>query len=168
MADYKFVDHWVIRAPMESVFAHISDARTYSRWWRDYDRVTILNDVPFPYVGGRAEFIVRSPFGYRLRLDVTVIAADPPRSITTQTRGELEGVGLWELREADGATHVTFTWTVRSVHPLLNRLERVAKPLFALSHAIISRRGARGLRRLLETTADRRPRTTADHELLPH
>lgn len=150
MADYRFIDYWTIRAPIDTVYETIADPRTFPRWWRDYDRVTILKDAAFPHVGGRAEFIVRSPFGYRLRLDVTVTAADPPRSITTESRGQLEGTGLWEFREADGATHVTFTWVVRSLHPVLNRLEWIAKPLFARSHAILSGRGERGLRRLLE------------------
>ncbi len=150
MAEYKFVDHWTIRAPIDVVYGHIVDPRTYPQWWRDYDRVTVLVEAPYPYAGGRAEFLVRSPFGYRLRLDVTITAADPPRSITTETRGQLVGTGIWEFREVDGATEVTFTWIVRTNHPLINRLEWFAKPLFALSHAIVSGRGHRGLKRLLE------------------
>ena len=150
MAEYKFIDHWQIRALIEVVYQHVADPRTYAQWWRDYDRVTILKDAPFPHVGGEAEFLVRSPFGYRLLIDVTTVAAEPPRSITTETRGQLEGTGIWEFEETDGVTHVTFTWIVRTHHRLINRLEWAAKPLFALSHAIVSGRGHRGLKRLLE------------------
>ena len=101
-------------------------------------------------MGGRAEFLVRSPFGYRLRIVVETVAADPPHSITTQSTGQLQGTGIWEFHQAGDTTHVTFTWIVRSAHPLITRLEWVAKPIFALSHAIVSGRGHRGLKRLLE------------------
>lgn len=159
MAEYKFVDHWEIRAPIEQVYQTIADPRTYPRWWSDYDRITILKDTPFPYIGGRAELLVKSPFGYRLRLEVETVAADPPSFIATRSHGQLEGTGDWELREERGITYVTWTWIVRSNHRLLNRLERIAKPLFALSHVIVSGRGHRGLKRLLEkeTVGGQRP-----------
>ncbi|MBP6789826.1 MAG: SRPBCC family protein [Candidatus Promineofilum sp.] len=150
MSEYSFVDHWFIAAPIETVYRTIADPRTFPQWWRDYDQITILKDAPFPHVGGQAEFLVRSPFGYRLRIVVETVAADPPHSITTHSTGQLQGTGIWEFREEGGTTHVTFTWIVRSAHPLITRLEWVAKPLFALSHAIVSGRGHRGLKRLLE------------------
>jgi hypothetical protein len=76
MAEYSFVDHWFIAAPIEAVYRTIADPRTFPQWWRDYDHITILKDAPFPHVGGRAEFLVRSPFGYRLRIVVETVAAD--------------------------------------------------------------------------------------------
>lgn len=33
MADYVFVDEWDVRAPIESVFDALADARTYPEWW---------------------------------------------------------------------------------------------------------------------------------------
>lgn len=37
---YVFVDEWDVRAPAESVFAALADARTYPDWWRPvYERV---------------------------------------------------------------------------------------------------------------------------------
>ena len=150
MAEYTFVDHWFVVAPIETVYRTVADPRTYPQWWKDYDRITILKDAPFPHVGGQAEFLIRSPFGYRLRIVVETVAAEPPYVIDTRSTGQLQGTGLWEFRQEGDATHVTFTWTVRSDHRVLNQLERVAKPLFALSHAIVSGRGHRGLKRLLE------------------
>ena len=150
MAEYTFVDHWFVAAPVETVYRIVADPRTYPQGWKDYDRIIILKDAPFPHVGGQAEFLVRSPFGYRLRIVVETVAAEPPRLIDTRSTGQLQGAGLWEFRQEGDTTHVTFTWSVRSNHPVLNRLERVAKPLFALSHAIVSGRGHRGLKRLLE------------------
>lgn len=150
MAEYTFVDHWHIRAPIEAVYRHVSDPRTYGQWWPSYDGIRILEDAPFPHVGGRAELLVKSPFGYRLRLEVETTEATPPTYLKTVSRGQLEGEGLWAFRQEEDTTHATWTWIVRTNHPLLNRLEWIAKPLFALSHVIQSGRGHRGLKRLLE------------------
>lgn len=150
MKEYRFVDHWRIKAPIDEVYGHVANPRTYHQWWRAYDGVRILNDKPFPYVGGKVELLVRSPFGYRLRLEVETVAADPPRTIKTITHGQLEGVGLWQFTQEGETTHAVWTWIVRSNHPRLNKLEWFAKPVFALSHVIVSRRGQCGLKRLLE------------------
>lgn len=150
MKEYRFVDHWMIKASIDDVYRHVSDPRTYAEWWPSYDGLRILKDVPFPYVGGRVELLVRSPFGYHLRLEVETAEADPPRYLKTLSRGQLEGTGIWEFREENGTTYATWTWIVRSDHPVLNRLEWIAKPIFALSHILTSRKGHRGLKRLLE------------------
>lgn len=151
MKEYRFVDHWSIRAPITEVYRHVGDPRTYARWWKAYDGVRILRDVPYPHVGGQAELLVRSPFGYQLRLNVETVEARPPTYLKTISRGQLAGTGIWEFHEEGELTHATWTWIVRSDHPVLNRLEWFAKPLFALSHVIVSRRGHQGLKRLLET-----------------
>ena len=41
--EYTFIDHWYINAPIDEVFAHIADPRTYPQWWPSYDRVELIN-----------------------------------------------------------------------------------------------------------------------------
>jgi hypothetical protein len=150
MKEYRFVDHWTVRAPIDEVYRHVADPRTYARWWPSYDEVNILVDVPFPYIDGWAELLVKSPFGYRLLLEVETTGANPPYYLQTVSRGQLEGTGIWEFSQAGDTTKATWTWIVRSNHPLLNRLEWIAKPFFALSHVLASRKGHQGLKQLLE------------------
>jgi uncharacterized protein YndB with AHSA1/START domain len=150
MAQYKFVDHWTIVAPIEDVYNHIADPRTYAKWWSAFKKIEIIKDVPFPYVGGRARMRVKSPFGYSLALEVETTGARPPYELHTVSYGSLAGTGDWVFEEKDGITYATWTWIVESHHPLLNRLEWLAKPLFAQSHVIVSERGHQGLKRLLE------------------
>jgi uncharacterized protein YndB with AHSA1/START domain len=147
-----------VQAPIDEVFRHIADARTYPQWWPVYPKVEVLRDVSPELVGARARLLVKSALGYTLTLEVEIVEADPPRYLKTAATGQLEGTGLWEL-EAQGpeagtlgapTTHVTFTWIVASRHPLLNLLEPVAKPLFAWSHNDASRKGHLGLKRRLE------------------
>lgn len=150
MKEYRFVDHWRINAPIDEVYAHVAEPRTYSRWWPSYDGVRVLKDVPFPHIGGQVEMIVRSPFRYHLRLEVETAEADPPCYLKTVSRGQLAGTGIWEFAQEGETTTATWTWIVRSDHPMLNRFEWIAKPLFTLSHVLASRKGHRGLKRLLE------------------
>ncbi|MGH2542643.1 MAG: SRPBCC family protein, partial [Ardenticatenaceae bacterium] len=103
------------------------------------------------HVGRRVKLTVKSALGYRLKLDVEIVEMEPPRYLSTLSRGQLEGTGVWEFAQEGDKTVATWTWIVESHHPLLNLLEPVAKGLFRWSHNDASRKGHRGLKRLLET-----------------
>lgn len=150
MAQYKFVDHWYIKAPREEVFRYVADARTYPQWWPVYPKVEVLREVEPGQTGGQARLLVKSALGYTLQLEAETVAIDPPRMIKTIARGQLAGTGEWEFIEEGDTTHAIFTWIVESHHWLLNILEPIAKPLFAWSHDDASHKGHLGLKKLLE------------------
>ncbi len=150
MAKYRFVDHWEIRAPIEQVYRYVSDPATYSEWWSVYSDVKIVEQGAENGVGGKARLIVRSFLGYRLKIEVETIEADPPSRLRAISRGNLEGTAQWDFEQNGDSTHATFTWLIETRHPLLNLLEPIAKPLFAFSHDYASRKGRDGLKRLLE------------------
>lgn len=153
MAQYKFVDHWYIKAPREEVFRYVADARTYPQWWPVYPKVEVLREVASGQIGGKARLVVKSALGYTLQLEAETVAIDPPHSIKTIATGQLAGTGEWEFLQEGDTTHAIFTWIVESTHPLLNVLEPIAKPLFAWSHDDASRKGHLGLKKLLEKPA---------------
>lgn len=150
MAQYKFVDHWYIRAPREEVFRYVADARTYPQWWPVYPKVEILREVGPGQIGGKVRLVVKSALGYRLQLEAETVALEPPHAIRTIATGQLAGTGDWEFLQEGDTTHAIFTWIVTSNHPLLSVLEPIAKPLFAWSHDDASRKGHLGLKKLLE------------------
>jgi len=153
MAQYKFVDHWYIKAPREEVFRYIADARTYPQWWPVYPKVEILRAAEPGQVGGKGRLVVKSALGYTLQLEAETVAIEPPRYIKSITTGQLAGTGEWEFSQEGDTTHAIFTWIVESHHPLINLLEPIAKPLFAWSHNDASRKGHLGLKKLLEKPA---------------
>jgi hypothetical protein len=150
MAEYKFVDHWYIKAPIDVVYQHIADPRTYPQWWPVYSHVKVIKDVPFPHIGGRANLLVNSFLGYKLNIEVETTRADPPKYLMTVSEGNLEGSGEWIFTQEGETTHAQWTWIVHSNHRLLNLLEPVAKPLFAYSHTNASEKGHQGLKKFLE------------------
>lgn len=150
MALYQFVDHWYIKAPVDAVYNHVSDPRTYPQWWRWYDSIRVTKEEPFPHIGGKAELVIRSPFSYRLKIEVEMTEANPPYQLKTISRGDLAGTSEWQFIQESDVTHAIFTWIVETNQPLLNRLEWLLKPVFALSHNLVSGSGHRGLKKLLE------------------
>jgi uncharacterized protein YndB with AHSA1/START domain len=157
MAHYEFVDHWYIKAPIDVVYRHVSDASTYPQWWPVYPQVDILQRGDDSGVGGRARLVVKSALSYQLTLEVETVTATPPTYLKTIARGQLEGTGIWQFEETGGVTHALFTWIVDSHHPLLNLVEPIAKPLFRWSHDDASAKGHRGLKHLLEQPVAQQP-----------
>lgn len=147
---YTFIDHWYIQAPIEQVFDHVADPRTYPQWWPVYPAVEVIADTDGTPLYTR--LTVKSVFGYRLKLDVETAEADRPHLLRTVARGQLSGTGDWVFAQTEDTTHAEWTWNVVSDHPLLNVLEPFAKPLFAWSHNNASQKGHHGLKQLLERT----------------
>lgn len=153
MAQYKFIDHWYIKAPRAEVFRYVADARTYPQWWPVYPKVEVLREVEPGQIGGKGRLLVKSALGYTLQLEAETVDIEPPRYIKTVATGQLAGTGEWEFIQEGETTHAIFTWIVESHHWLLNILEPLAKPLFAWSHDDASRKGHLGLKKLLEEHA---------------
>jgi len=145
---YTFVDHWYIKAPIDRVFRHIADTRTYPHWWPVYPKVEVLRLVEDTPIVTR--LTVKSVFAYRLLLDVETVEARSPNLLRTVARGQLTGTGDWVFNQDGDTTHAEWTWIVSSNHPLLNLLEPIMKPMFAWSHKDASQKGYRGLKRFLE------------------
>jgi quercetin dioxygenase-like cupin family protein/uncharacterized protein YndB with AHSA1/START domain len=129
---YVFVDEWDVAALPASVFAAISDARTYPTWWRP---VYLDVDADGPAELGkesRQHFKGRLP--YHLRTRSRVVALDPPRSVTAEVDGDLRGRGTWTLTPIPTGTHVRFDWQVHADRKLLRVLTPVLRPLFRWNH----------------------------------
>ena len=138
-----------INAPIEVVYQHISQVRTYPQWWPVYPSVEILQEQNEKGIGGRARLVVKSALGYKLTMEVEAVEANPPVYLKTVAHGQLEGTGQWDFEQSGATTHAIFTWIVDSNQPLLNLFEPIAKPIFRWSHNDASAKGQRGLKQLL-------------------
>ena len=88
---------------------------------------------------------------YELTWRLEILEAERPRLIRLKASGELVGFGEWRLAEAGGEVTLTYTWRVRAEHPILRRLEFLLKPIFALNHNWVMRKGEEGMKRELGT-----------------
>ncbi len=143
MLSYTFLDEWDVAAPIESVFAALSDPRTYTEWWAAvYLRVEA--DGP-PRVDGTSTHIFHGRLPYQLRTVSTMVRMEPPREFEFTVAGDLAGRGIWTLTPTPSGTHVRFDWRVDARRGFIRVLTPVLRPLFRWNHSWAIARAKEGL-----------------------
>ncbi|GAA1845130.1 hypothetical protein ACFQZV_10210 [Microbacterium koreense] len=154
-AAYSFASTWHIDAPVDACAAAFAemftsrDGRATDSWWRG---VRVERAPRRIGVGERVVLGVRSPFGYRLRVDLTVTAWRQDREIAATSAGDLTGRGRITLRaRSEHASSVTIVWNVKTERAWMSKTSFLLRPAFTVAHAWVMRAGERGLR---EAAAD--------------
>jgi hypothetical protein len=145
---YSFVSRWHLPVAPEAAWSEL--ARTLepgsggARWWPGFALTMAPRRVT---AGERMIITVRSPLGYALRLRLEITDAEPGRSITARSEGDLRGQGSVEVQAAaGGASVVVFHWDVETRRPWMNATAWLLRPVFEHAHTRVMRRGERGLR----------------------
>jgi quercetin dioxygenase-like cupin family protein/uncharacterized protein YndB with AHSA1/START domain len=142
--EYVFVDEWDVDAPRESVFAAISDARSYPTWWKPVYLDVESSGEPAVGSESRQHFKGRLPYHLLTRSRITRLEA--PQTIGAEVDGDLRGTGLWTLTiNEDGSTHVRFDWRVHADRFLLRLLTPVLRRALRWNHAWAIARAREGL-----------------------
>lgn len=148
-AAYRFVDRWVVRAPIEDVYDAIGDVLGYQQWWTDFV-IKASGDQGPPVVGKRNELLVKAYLPYKVNFGLEVVEAERPIRIRSRLSKDFDGSGEWTL-EQDGVTTVaTLDWRPIVNHPLIRYLTPLLRPLFRSNHNWAMRRGERQLREHLQ------------------
>ncbi len=142
---YRFVDRWVIAAPIERVYEVIGDPLGYERWWTDFVLEASGDSGP-PVPGKRNELLVKAYLPYKVNFGLEVLQAERPRQILSRLSKDFDGTGEWTLEETEDATAATLDWRPSVNHPLIKYLTPVLRPLFRSNHNWAMRRGERQLR----------------------
>jgi hypothetical protein len=140
---YEFVDEWDVRAPIDAVFAALSDATTYPQWWRPV-YISVDTDTPSG-LGNVSEQRFKGKLPYKLRQTSTITRYEPPTRFEVDVVGDLTGHGTWILDARDAVVRVRFEWTVNADKPLIRLLTPVLRPLFRWNHAYAIERAVAGL-----------------------
>jgi uncharacterized protein YndB with AHSA1/START domain len=136
--EYVFVDEWDVDAPIDAVFAALSDASTYPQWWRPVHlSVTTTDDHATQRFRGRLP--------YTLTTRSTTTRHEPPTLHEVDVSGDLRGKGTWTLQPLAGGTHVRFDWHVFADRPLLRTLTPLLRPAFRWNHDWAIARAREGL-----------------------
>ncbi|RKS89464.1 hypothetical protein DEU37_1778 [Microbacterium sp. AG790] len=145
--EYAFTSHWLVPASADECWRLCERSLTTGvvAWWPAV-RVEPQPHPPTP--GDVVRLQVRSPWGYRLRVALTITAATPPRLLAAASTGDLAGRGSLRLTPEGGAagarTRLTWVWEVALVRRWMRVASPVLRPAFAAAHAIVMRRGERG------------------------
>lgn len=137
---YRFHTRWTIAAPIDRVFAVLSDMEGYPDWWREVRAVRRVD-------AHRAEVECRSLLPYTLRFLASELEYDEPAGLLRiGMRGDLNGVAGWTLRSHGEGTEVWFDQEVTLGKPLVRMLGVLVRPLLVANHHLMTRGGLRGLR----------------------
>jgi uncharacterized membrane protein len=96
-----------IEAPPQETMALLSDASRWPDWYPGMSDITI--DAPFPEVGGKVAFKVKSA-GLSLPITETVLEYQTGKLHLFQMEGMLSGRARWELTPEGDGTRLTTTF----------------------------------------------------------
>lgn len=150
---FDLVSHWRVAAPLDRVWAALSDPDGWPRWWPYVLDVQTLRTGDAGGVGSlrRIRWATRLP--YQLLIEVEAIEVLRPERLRARSQGQLRGEGLWLLR-CDGAhTDITYVWRVEITRPWMRVLAPLLAPVFRWNHAAVMQAGEAGLQRLLAAPA---------------
>jgi uncharacterized protein YndB with AHSA1/START domain len=137
---YRFRDTWSLRAPAAAVFDAVTDLARYPAWWPDVRSVSKVDD-------DTAELVCRASLPYRLVLRMRRAVQDEPTGrLRVELSGDLEGSLAGLVVPQGSGTRLEITQEVVACKAMLRRLDRLARLVFRANHALMMRRGQRGLR----------------------
>ena len=164
MADYHYVSTWQLQAPIEQVWAAITDLEHLPAWYRGVQQAQELAPGDTQGVGRRVRSVIKGRLPLRLAFETTVTRSVPPGNQELRAEGELAGTGRWSLEQQGEVTTARYTWDVRTTRPWMNLLAPVARPVFAWNSKGVMLQAGEGLARFLgvplvaaEFTAPTRP-----------
>jgi hypothetical protein len=150
VASYAFRTEWHVPAPIDRVFELLHDSLAWPEWWPAVTAVEQMRPATGgATVGSVLRYTFKGKLPYTLTFDMLVDRDEPPTSIGGRASGELEGTGLWTLREEGGVTIARYDWNIRTTAWWMNLLAPLAGGAFRSNHDYVMRSGAEGIGRRL-------------------
>lgn len=142
---FRLRSRWRLEAPVEAVWAALTDVCGWPQWWPNLRAVEPLAAGAADGTGAVYRYLWRARLPYRLRFTLQVTRVEPPLRLEGRACGQLDGRGVWTLAAHAGITEVDYRWAVDLRHPLLGRLAPLLGPVYAWNHHQVMAAGARGL-----------------------
>ena len=149
-ADYHYISTGQLQAPIERVWAAVSDLERLPAWYPAIQEVQTLTAGDPDGVGSRVRYLIKGRLPMRLTFEATIARVDPPRELELQAEGDLAGTGRWELQQQGEVTTVRYLWDVHTTKPWMNLVAPVARPLFTWNSKGVMLQAGEGLARHLE------------------
>lgn len=140
---YRFHSEWPVSSDCGTTYAVLRDIGSYAKWWPEVKRVAPLDMT-------RASVRITGVLPYSLNFVLQLEADDPDgKVLRVSLQGDLDGWSSWRLLESPDGCRLLYDQEVVVRKRLLRVLAPVARPIFRLNHALMMRRGRRGLCRWL-------------------
>lgn len=143
---YNFVTRWRVPGNIDDVYDILFTIDRYPHWWPSLAQsYTCIHKGDATGLGAKGNIITKGFLPYVIRWSYEVTETDKPHEFRIVASGDLIGDGHWILRQNDQCVDVVYHWNVRTEKPLLKFLSPVLRPLFALNHNYVMKKGLLGL-----------------------
>jgi hypothetical protein len=123
----------------ESLWAVLLDTSRYREWW---PWIEVFDAGPEPFAAGsRAEFVIRSPLGYRQRCHTVVVDTEPGHLVTVAVGGDLSGPASLAVHPVVDGCRARISWSLSLERRWLRNAARVARPAMGWAHDRVVDRG---------------------------
>ena len=145
--DYHFVDKWRVEGDIKEVADILEDALSLSTWWPSvYFDVKELEKGGEGGVGKLISLRAGGWLPYTLRINFRTTESCYPSGFSMDATGDLEGKGIWTLKQDGPLVNVTYDWTIRANKPIIDKLSFLLKPIFRSNHSWTMKRGEESLK----------------------
>lgn len=146
---FDLVSHWHLAAPVERVWAALTDPESWPRWWPYVRSVQTVRRGDASGIGSvrRIHWGTRLP--YDVHIEVEAVESLRHERLRACSRGQLSGQGIWLLRADGTGTAVTYVWRVELAQRWMRWLAPLLAPVLRWNHDGIMRAGGVGLARYL-------------------
>lgn len=142
---YRFHAEWTVDADCRTVYEALKDLGSYASWWPEVKSVVPLSAT-------RAAVLIMGLLPYCLEFVLEQqIDDEKAGTLKASLVGDLQGWSSWRVRDRGSGSGCSLIYDQEVVvqKRLLRALAPVARPVFKLNHALMMRRGHRGLQRHL-------------------
>lgn len=164
-ATYRFRTVWRVHGSCEEVFAILTDAASFPRWWPSvYLRAEIVEAGGADGTGRAVRLLTKGWLPYTLSWTSRIASQQPPARLAISASGDFDGTGVWQLRPIDTGTEVTFDWNISVTPAFLKAGSLFLRPIFGANHRWAMARGGESLELELRR---RRARTKDERDAVP-
>lgn len=149
VTEFVLITDWRFDAPLDQVWKLIETTEAWPEWWPAVKKVELLKRGGDDDVGTVRRLTWGTALPYTITFDVRTTSVVPKARIEGRAFGELDGVGVWTLREEYGLTHVRYDWRVEVTKPWMRILAPLLRPMFAWNHNKVMNWGYEGARKRL-------------------
>lgn len=151
MAEYCLLTIWRIEAPLEEVYAAISDSLRWADWWPCVLKVEQVEAGGADGVNNVRRYSWQGQLPYRLVFEVCATRIEKLAVIEGIAHGDLDGIGRFHFSRQGAVSVIRCEWRVRSTRWWMNLIAPVARSMFIRNHTRIMAQGGEGLARLLRS-----------------
>jgi uncharacterized protein YndB with AHSA1/START domain len=143
---FEYHSHWVLQAPIETVWAALTEVETWAQWWPYVRRVQTLRRGDASGLGAlrRIDWASRLPYGFTLDVECTEVQR--LKLLRGRAHGHLQGEGVWTLAPLGAnSTDVRYTWRLELKRRWMKLTAPLMAPVFRWNHEGVMRGGELGL-----------------------